>query len=161
MICSDQQFFHALNSEYEQHIRGFRRRYLSLKTLRRIRLLSYTPTTRPEVVPMDDFTLQEVFSAYRHPESIETESEWIDWVFRLRQADRRHALEIVEDWSGFRIGLVGSMLWVVATIVGVAWTAKGGDAQTAFMVAAFILTVGTCESNSHHKSPSANTSKLY
>lgn len=35
------------------------------------------------------------------------------------------------------------MPWVVATVVGVAWTAKGGDAQTAFTVAAFILTVGT------------------
>lgn len=75
MICNDQQFFHALHQEYEQHIRGFWRRYLSLKTLRQIRLLSYTPTTRPEVVPMDDFTLQEVFYAYRHPESIKTELE--------------------------------------------------------------------------------------
>jgi hypothetical protein len=147
MIFNDRQFFHALHQEYEQHIRGFWRRYLSLKTLRRIRVLSYTPTNRPEVVPMDDFTLQEVFYAYQHPKSIETESEWIDWVFRLRQADRRHALEFVEDWSGFRIGLVGSVPWVVATVVGVTWTAKGGDAQTAFTVAAFILTVGTCELN--------------
>jgi hypothetical protein len=97
MICSDQQFFQALDQEYEQHSRGFWRRYLSFKTLRRIRLLSYTPTSRPEVVQMDDFTLQEVFCAYRHPESIKTESDWIDWVFRLRQADRRHALEFVED----------------------------------------------------------------
>ena len=147
MIFDDRQFFHALHREYEQHIRGFWRRYLSLKTLRRIRVLSYTPTTRPEVVPMDDFTLQEVFYAYQHPKSIETESEWIDWVFSLRQADRRHALEFVEDWSGFRIGIVGSVPWVVATVVGVTWTAKGGDAQTAFTVAAFILTVGTCELN--------------
>jgi hypothetical protein len=147
MILNDRQFFHALHQEYEQHIRGFWRRYLSLKTLRRIRVLSYTPTTRPEVVPMHDFTLQEVFYAYQHPKSIETESEWIDWVFRLRQADRRHALEFVEDWSGFRIGIVGSVPWVVATLVGVTWTARGGDAQTAFTVAAFILTVGTCELN--------------
>ena len=147
MIFNDRQFFHALHQEYEQHIRGFWRRYLALKTLRRIRVLSYTPTTRPEVVPMDDFTLQEVFYAYQHPKSIETESEWIDWVFRLRQADRRHALEFVEDWSGFRIGIVGSVPWVVATLVGVTWTARGGDAQTAFTVAAFILTVGTCKLN--------------
>jgi hypothetical protein len=94
---------------------------------------------------MDDLTLQEIFYAYRHPSSITTDTEWIDWVFRLRQADRRHALEFVEDWSGFRIGLIGSMPWDVATIVGIAWTARGGDAQTAFTVAGFILTVGTCE----------------
>ncbi|KAH7559724.1 hypothetical protein BM1_03358 [Bipolaris maydis] len=143
LIRSDKEFFAALHREYEHHICGFWRRYLSLKTLRQIRLLSYTPSTRPEVVPMDDFTLQEMFYAYQHSESIKTESEWIDWVFRLRQADRRHALEFVEGWSGFRIGLVGSVPWVAATVVGVAWTARGGDAQTAFTVAGFILTVGT------------------
>jgi len=119
MIQTDQDFFQALHREYEQHICGFWRRYLSLKTLRQIRLLSFTPMTRPEVVPLDDFTLQEIFYAYQHPEHIKTESEWIDWVFRLRQADRRHALEFVEGWSGFRIGLIGSLPWVVATIVGV------------------------------------------
>ncbi|EUC47819.1 hypothetical protein COCMIDRAFT_89190 [Bipolaris oryzae ATCC 44560] len=143
LIRNDKEFFAALHREYEHHICGFWRRYLSLKTLRQIRLLSYTPSTRPEVVPMDDFTLQEIFYAYQHFESIKTESEWIEWVFRLRQADRRHALEFVEDWSGFRIGLVGSVPWVAATVVGVAWTARGGDAQTAFTVAGFILTVGT------------------
>lgn len=42
MIFDDRQFFHALHQEYEQHIRGFWRRYLSLKTLRRIRVLSYS-----------------------------------------------------------------------------------------------------------------------
>lgn len=145
LIRSDEEFFAALHREYEHHICGFWRRYLSLKTLRRIRLLSYTPSTRPEVVPMDDFTLQEMFYAYQHSKSIKTESEWIDWVFRLRQEDRRHALEFVEGWSGFRIGLVGSVPWIAATVVGVAWTARGGDAQTAFTVAAFILTVGTCK----------------
>lgn len=103
--------------------------------------------TRPEVVPLDAFTLQEIFYAYQHPEHIKTELEWIDWVFRLRQADCRHALEFVEGWSGFRIGLVGSLPWVVATIVGVVWTVRDGDVQTAFTFAAFILTVGTCKSN--------------
>ena len=146
MIRTDQEFFHALHREYEQYICGFWRRYLSLKTLRQIRLLSFTPMTRPEVVSTDDFTLQEIFYAYEHPEDIKTECEWIDWVFRLRQADRRHALEFVEGWSGFRIGLIGSLPWVVATVVGVVWTVRGGDVQTAFTVAAFILTVGTCES---------------
>lgn len=145
LVRTDEEFFAALHREYEHHICGFWRRYLSLKTLRQIRLLSYTPSTRPEVVPMDDFTLQEMFYAYQHFKNIKTESEWIDWVFRLRQEDRRHALEFVEGWSGFRIGLVGSVPWVAATAVGVAWMARGGDAQTAFTVAGFILTVGTCK----------------
>jgi hypothetical protein len=156
MIRNDQEFFQALHHEYEQHICGFWRRYLSLKTLRQIRLLSYTPTTRPEVVPMDDLTLQEVFHAYRHPENIKTECEWIDWVFCLRQDDLRHDLEFVEGWSGFRIALIGSLPWIVATVVGVAWTARGGDAQTAFTVAAFILTVGTCKSTRSDRMPTSS-----
>ena len=96
-------------------------------------------------MPLDDFTLQEVFHAYEHADSITTSTAWIDWVFRLRQGERRHALEFVEAWSGLRIALVGSVPWVSATVVGVAWVCIGGDVQTAFTVAAFILTVGTCE----------------
>ncbi|ORY02662.1 hypothetical protein BCR34DRAFT_605497 [Clohesyomyces aquaticus] len=143
LITSDQEFFARIRQEYNTKICNFWRRHLSLKTLRHIRLLSYTPTTRPTIVPLDDFTLQEVFHAYNNPETVTTDSSWIEWVFRLRQKDRRHALEFVEGWSGFRIGIVGSVPWVLATVVGVAWTARGGDAQTAFTVAGFLLTVGT------------------
>lgn len=168
LVTEDQEFFRAVSREYEQHLCGFWRRCTTLKTLKRIRLLSvslgkeklhgdmiltavkYTPSSRPQVVPLDDFTLQEIFYAYQNPNSVEPDQEWIDWVFRLRQPDRRHALEFVEDWSGFRIGLVGSIPWVAATVVGVTWVAKGGDTQTAFTVAAFILTVGT----SKFRSPS-------
>lgn len=49
----------------------------------------------------------------------------------------------MEGWSGARIALIGSVPWVAATVVGIAWTVRGGDAQTAFTVAGFILTVGT------------------
>jgi hypothetical protein len=97
---------------------------------------------------MGEFALQEIFYIYQHPSSISNatrDDEWIDWVFRLRQHDRRHALEFVEGWSGLRIALVGSVPWVSATIVGIVWVAKGGNAQTAFTVAGFILTVGTCK----------------
>jgi hypothetical protein len=53
----------------------------------------------------------------------------------------------VEGWSGFRIALLGSVPWVAGTVVGVTWVVKAGDPQTAFTVAAFILTVGTCKLN--------------
>jgi hypothetical protein len=39
--------------------------------------------------------------------------------------------------------------WVAATVVGVTWVVKAGDRQTAFTVAAFILTVGTCKMKLH------------
>ncbi|CAO2656555.1 Nn.00g053580.m01.CDS01 [Neocucurbitaria sp. VM-36] len=142
LITSDEQFFLALSREYNQHICGFWRGLVSLKTLRQIRLLSYTGASRPEIVPLDEFTLQEIFHAYKHPSSITTDEAWIDWVFRLRQQDRRHALEFVEGWSGFRIALIGSVPWIAATIMGIVWVSRGGDAQTAFTVAGFILTVG-------------------
>ncbi|KAH6619008.1 hypothetical protein C7974DRAFT_474731 [Boeremia exigua] len=143
LISDDEAFFRTLQATYSLQMCSFWRRHFSMKTLQQIRLLSYTATTRPEVVPLDDFTLQEVFHAYNNPSMIETETAWIEWVFNLRQADRRHALEFVESWSGSRIATVGSIPWISASIVGVVWVARGGDAQTAFTVASFILTVGT------------------
>jgi hypothetical protein len=86
----------------------------------------YTPSTRPEIVPLDDFTLQEVFHAYNNPTTVTTTTSWISWVFRLRQRDRRHALEFVEGWSGTRIALIGSVPWVAVTVVGIVWTLKVG-----------------------------------
>jgi hypothetical protein len=110
----------------------------------------YTDTTRPAIVPFDNFTLQEVFYAYKNPSEVDQNAtDWIEWVYRLRQDDRRHALEFVEGWSGFRIALLGSVPWVAATVVGVTWVVKAGDRQTAFTVAAFILTVGTCKMKLH------------
>jgi len=45
---------------------------------------------------MDEFILQEMFYAYEHPERITSQTDWIEWVFRLRRRDKRHALEFVE-----------------------------------------------------------------
>ena len=89
--------------------------------------------------------MQEVFYAYNHPSEFGTETDWIEWVFRLRQPDKRHALEFVEGWNGTRIAVLGSLPCVASTLVAVIWCARGGDVQTAFTVAAFILTVATGE----------------
>jgi len=103
----------------------------------------FTPTTRPTIVPLDNFVLQEVLYAYRNPSKIDTDHAWIDWVFRLRQPDRRHALEFVEDWNGTRIAMAGSTPLIFSTVVGIVWSVKSGDVQTSFTVAGFILTAGT------------------
>jgi hypothetical protein len=168
LIATDQQLFRALRASYMREMCGFWRRYFSLKTLKRLRLLSvsafrlsglpfehylillqYTESTRPTPVPLDDFTMAEVLYAYNHPSSFggdpHTDTDWIDWVFRLRQPDKRHALEFVEGWNGTRIAIVGTVPCVASTLIGVIWTARGGDAQTAFTVASFILTLCTGE----------------
>ncbi|KAL8365260.1 hypothetical protein RB595_004185 [Gaeumannomyces hyphopodioides] len=119
---------------------GFFRRYFSLKTLRGFRVLAYTPTTRPTVVPFDDFVLQEMMYAYRNPDRLSSTHDWIHWVFRLRRRDRRHALEFVEGWNTARIAISGSIPWLGSSLVGIIWAATGGDPQTAFTVASFILT---------------------
>ncbi|KAK0620419.1 hypothetical protein B0T14DRAFT_496952 [Immersiella caudata] len=125
---------------------GFFRRYFSLKTLRAFRVLAYTPTTRPTVVPFDDFVLQEMMYAYRNPDRLFHESDdWIKWVFRLRRKDKRHALEFVEGWSTTRIAISGTIPWLASCLVGIIWTARGGDPQTAFTVASFILTSSSGE----------------
>ena len=89
--------------------------------------------------------MQEVLYAYNHPSDFGSETDWIEWVFRLRQPDKRHALEFVEGWNGTRIAVVGSIPCILSTLVGVVWGVRGGDAQTAFTVAGFILTTATGE----------------
>lgn len=98
-------------------------------------------------MPLDDFVLQEILFAYGNPNKIETSTEWIDWVFRLRQSDRRHALEFVEGWNGTRIAVAGLTPLFFSCLLGIVWSWKTGDVQTAFTVAGFVLTAGTCELN--------------
>lgn len=100
---------------------------------------------RPLVVPLDDLTLQEVFQAYRNPSratSGASREDWVGWVFRLRQPDKRHALEFVEGWDSTRICIAGTIPWLASCVVGIVWSAVNGDTQTAFTVAGFILTSG-------------------
>jgi hypothetical protein len=98
-------------------------------------------------VPLEDVVLQEVLYTYQNPSKIITEHEWIDWVFRLRQPDRRHALEFVEGWNGTRIAVAGSIPLLLSTVLGVVWSVKGSGIPDAFSVAGFILTAGSCELN--------------
>ena len=97
-------------------------------------------------MPLDDVALQEIFYAYSNPSKIEDnqfKTPWIEWVYKLRKPDHRHALEFVENWDGTRIAIAGILPWLFSMIIGVVWSAKGGDVQTAFTVAGFILTSGT------------------
>jgi hypothetical protein len=85
-----------------------------------------------------------VLYAYNHPSKLsDTDHVWIDWVFKLRQADKRHALEFVEGWNGTRIAIAGTIPLVFSTVVGLAWSIRTGEWQTGFTVAGFILTAGT------------------
>ncbi|KAF2469734.1 uncharacterized protein BDR25DRAFT_39049 [Lindgomyces ingoldianus] len=143
LVSTDGEFFQALRNRYSRDMCGFWQRYFSLKTLRSIRLLSYTEATRPTPVPLDDFTMQEVLYAYNHPSNFGPETDWVEWVFRLRQPDKRHALEFVEGWNGMRIGIAGTIPCIASSLVGIIWSARGGDVQTAFTVAGFILTIAT------------------
>ncbi|KAF2265241.1 hypothetical protein CC78DRAFT_579651 [Lojkania enalia] len=143
LITTDRKLFETLREKYQKDMSGFWRHYFSLKTLRRLRLLSYTENTRPKPVPLDEITMQEVLYAYKHAAEFGNETDWIEWIFRLRRPDERHALEFVEGWNGPRIAVVGTIPCIASMLVGVIWTARGGDAQTAFTVATFILTVTT------------------
>ena len=58
---------------------------------------------------MDEFILQEIFYAYEHPERITSQTDWIEWVFRLRRRDKRHALEFVEGWNSTRVTFAGML----------------------------------------------------
>lgn len=67
-------------------------------------------------------------------------------MFRLRRRDRRHALEFVEGWDTTRIAVSGTAPWLSSCLLGIVWTVmSGGDAQTAFTVASFLLTSSSGE----------------
>jgi len=140
LVHTDQQFFREMRKLFDGHMSSFTRRWLSLKTHKAFRILAYTPTTRPVVVPFDDFVLQEMMFAYLNPDKVESTDDWIQWVFRLRRREKRHAVEFVEGWNSTRIAIAGSIPWLSSCIVGIAWTAAGGNVQSAFTVASFILT---------------------
>ncbi|KAF4458096.1 hypothetical protein F53441_104 [Fusarium austroafricanum] len=109
LVYNDAQFFDEIRRLFTTQMCGFFRRYFSLKTLREFRVLAYTPTTRPSVVPFDDFVLQEMMFAYRNPGRLESNDDWIQWVFRLRKKDKRHAVEFVEGWNTTRIAIAGTI----------------------------------------------------
>ncbi|KAH6972108.1 hypothetical protein BKA56DRAFT_660140 [Ilyonectria sp. MPI-CAGE-AT-0026] len=140
LIHTDVQFFDEIQRLFATEMSGFFRSYFSLKSLQAFRVLAYTPTTRPVVVPLDDFVLQEMMYAYRNPSKLKSKDEWVKWVFRLRRKDKRHAIEFVEGWNTTRIAIAGTIPWLSSCLVGIIWAVIGGDIQTAFTVASFILT---------------------
>ncbi len=84
--------------------------------------------------------------AYRHPKTLSTTDDWVHWAFRLRRADQRHALEFVEGWNTTPIAISGTVPWLASSLVGILWAVLGGDTQTAFTVASFILTSSSSRS---------------
>lgn len=94
---------------------------------------------------LDEFELQELLHAFNNPSEIENNGEWIDWVFKLRGPTRRDALQFLEGWNAARIAIAGIIPLCFSTMVGIVWSAYTGDVQTAFTVAGFILTAGTCK----------------
>ena len=69
--------------------------------------------------------------------------EWLDWVFDLKTPTCRHLLEFVESWNATRVVIAASIPMLLSTLTGIFWSVKSGDAQSAFAVAGFILTLGT------------------
>jgi hypothetical protein len=149
LLQTDQEFFQSLQDVYFKTMCNKWRRSLSLKTLCGIRILQYTPHSRPTVLPLNHFILQEILFACQNPSKITTDHDWINWVFNLRKPDHRHALEFVEDWSATRIAVAGGIPWILSTVVGISWSCwtHGRDIQTAFTVAGFVLTLGTSMSS--------------
>lgn len=85
--------------------------------------------------------MYDVMFVYDHPDILsEKGTEWIEWVFHLRKHDKRHALEFLEGWVSTRIVIAGSIPWVSSCLVGIIWTARGGDPIATFTVAMFVLT---------------------
>lgn len=95
----------------------------------------------PAFVP--DYVKQDILFAYRRPEKLQSDDDWIRWIFNLRQPRRRFALEFVEGWSAPRILIAVAILLVASTAVGLGWVFGTADVQSAFTIASFILGAGS------------------
>ncbi|OQE17832.1 hypothetical protein PENSTE_c019G09469 [Penicillium steckii] len=144
LIKTDSQFFKTVKRTYDKKLRGIWRRLFSLKELREIRLVSFTPLDhRPVPVYIPQYTKHDILFAYRHPEKLHSTDEWIQWIYKLRQPNQRYALEFIETWSTLRIMIAVSTLLLLSTSVGVIWSILKDDIQTAFTIASFVLAAGT------------------
>ncbi|RJE19883.1 hypothetical protein PHISCL_07774 [Aspergillus sclerotialis] len=144
LIKTDIQFFKAVKKTYEKEMYGIWRTLFYLKTLREIRLVSFTPYDhRPIPAFLPEYVKQDILFAYKYPEKLYSDREWIHWVYNLRQPDRRYALEFVESWSSPKILVALSVLLASSTALGIAWAVVKDDAQTAFSIASFVLGAGS------------------
>lgn len=89
---------------------------------------------------------QEVLWNFYKPSRVKKDSfRYVDWIFKLRQEEQRHALEFVEGWSGWRVALAGSIPGMISTGVATAWALMGGELSTVFTVSSFVLAISTRE----------------
>jgi hypothetical protein len=156
-ITTDEAFMRALWHAYSHNLCRPWRHLLSLKSLRALRLRKFIEqsSTQPTIVEISAIEMQEFLLYIYHPERLAAENTkegaWIDWVFRLRkEVDgkvERHLLEFVECWDATRIVIASSIPLLGSTVLGLVWAIELGDAQTAFTVASFVLSLGAGESN--------------
>lgn len=109
---------------------------------------------------LPEYIKQDILFAYRYLQKLHSNDEWIQWVYNLRQPDRRYALEFVESWSSLKILLAISALLASSTTLGVAWAVVKDDAQTAFTIASFVLGAGSRTWSTHWRiGNTANTER--
>lgn len=92
---------------------------------------------------LPEYIKQDILFAYRYPEKLHSNGEWIQWIYNLRQPGRRYALEFIENWSALRILIAVSVLLASSIALGIVWAVVKDDAQTAFTVATFVLGAGS------------------
>ncbi|KAI9794278.1 MAG: hypothetical protein M1833_000421 [Piccolia ochrophora] len=146
---SDTWLFNEIRDAYFHGLQSPRRRYLSflrLKKLKRIARLHYTVDTRRPRRIADDSPLDQhqLMSAFENPSGIRPGTEWVAWVFAMK-ADpyNKEGLEFVEGWNGRKIAIIGASVLIGTTLMAGLWAGLGGDLQTVFTVASFLLALST------------------
>ncbi|KAH0558413.1 hypothetical protein GP486_004926 [Trichoglossum hirsutum] len=140
---TDQEMFKLIRAEYNTHLLGFWRRWFTLKGLKSIQILKCVDNEQPTHVELDDSVLQEIMFAYSNPEKITSSTDWVIWAFKLKQEDKRFALDFVEGWQASRFIVLGLTPWTISFLMAIVWSARGGNLQTVFTVASFVLTAAS------------------
>ncbi|KAH0605794.1 uncharacterized protein H6S33_004251 [Morchella sextelata] len=127
-------------------LRGFWRRALSLRGLRRIAVVEYHRAERHVSSTFQGPTHSptRLLECYLHPYKCTGERHWVEWAHRLSLDEDRYALEFVEAWRADKVVLAGVVPLSLSVIAGVVWSLYGPDQRhlAAFVLAILVVVFG-------------------
>lgn len=141
----DMDLFLQMRIRYN-NLRGFWRRTLSLRGLRRIAVVEYH---RADCHVSSNFqganySPTKLLECYMHPYKCSGERYWVEWAHRLSLDEDRYALEFVEEWRSDKVILAAIIPLSLSIISGVVWSLYGPDQNhlIAFVLAILVIVIG-------------------
>lgn len=141
---TDEELWTDIRDAFRNELERPWRRLLLFKHLRTIRPIAFTRNDVPIKMGTDADPVpgeHEFMHAYRHPQRLRTQHDWVDWFVAFRKdPDKTYGLEFVEGLWADKIALFAVLITIAIIVVSAVWCALGGNLQTVFTVMGFVLT---------------------